>query len=153
VPRSTYELRAPQSPSEWAQYHHVRRHVLFELRGQGDSYDPNHPDEKKSGHHPLVLFRGAEVLGVVRVDIAKPVAIVRRVAIRPDRQRQGHGTALLTLVESFARDHGCFELFSHVAPDAVPFYARCGFEPLANESVVGDAPVPMRKPLPPAEQS
>jgi hypothetical protein len=34
----TYQLRSPASDAEWASYHEIRRHVLFELRGRGAEY-------------------------------------------------------------------------------------------------------------------
>jgi GNAT superfamily N-acetyltransferase len=131
---NSYELRAPQSTEEWDAYHSIRRHVLFELRGQGHIYDPHHPDETRANHFPLLLLHKAEPLGVVRIDVAPPEAIVRRVAIRADRQRQGHGSVLLTLAEAFAAQHSCTELVSSVAPDAVPFYLRLGFTAVPTQN-------------------
>lgn len=127
-PSAGYDLRAPQSETEWAEYHAIRRHVLFELRGRVHEYDARHPDESREGNFPLLLFLGADIVGVVRIDVRPPVAALRRVAIRPERQRQGHGTALLALSERFAGMHGCSELISQVALDAVTFYKRRGFE-------------------------
>jgi hypothetical protein len=54
-----YELRAPRSDEEWRALHAIRRKVLFENRGKGDTYIENHPDDFKPGHHPLIfLYRG-----------------------------------------------------------------------------------------------
>ena len=121
------ELRAPASAAEWAAYHDIRRRVLFELRGQGDVYDSNHPDELRAGHHPLILWNGAEAVGVIRVDIEGDVAIFRRVAIREDVQRRGHGRRLLSYAERFAETHSCRRIRSYVDAGAVGFYERCGF--------------------------
>ncbi|MCA1606864.1 MAG: GNAT family N-acetyltransferase, partial [Acidobacteria bacterium] len=38
----------------------------------------------------------------------------RRVAVREDAQRVGHGRVLLTLAESFARSKGCKQIWSNV---------------------------------------
>jgi len=138
-----FELRSPQNATDWAQYHQIRHHVLFELRGRGDKYDPNHPDETAPGHFPLLLARGDDVLGVIRIDVTPPVAILRRVAIRLDRQREGLGTVLLAMAETFAHRHQCTELLSSVAPDAVPFYSRCGFRPV-ERSTSGSVPMTKR---------
>jgi GNAT superfamily N-acetyltransferase len=68
-------------------------------------------------------------VGVIRIDIDGPVATFRRVAVRDDVQRRGHGRRLLEAAERFARRKGCTRIESHVAPDAARFYERCGFTP------------------------
>jgi GNAT superfamily N-acetyltransferase len=123
----TYELRSPSNSQDWDAYHAIRRHVLFERRGRIGAYDANHPDEQKPGNFPKVLALGQEVLGVIRIDLAPPEALFRRVAVREDQQRRGLGTILLRLAEQFALEHGCGNLASHVDRAAVPFYAKCGF--------------------------
>ncbi len=66
------------------------------------------------------------------------VAWLRRVAIRDDLQRAGHGRVLLRLAEGFAKAEGCDEIRSNAAVEAVGFYERCGYardvsaEPPAN---------------------
>jgi GNAT superfamily N-acetyltransferase len=122
-----HALITPTNDAEWRAYHDIRRRVLFEARGQFGVYQEDRPDERALGNHPkLLLYRG-EPVGVVRIDVAGTTAICRRVAIRSDVQRLGHGRVLLSLVEQFARDVGCRRLASYVAPDAVEFYERCGF--------------------------
>jgi N-acetylglutamate synthase-like GNAT family acetyltransferase len=132
-----HELRAPVSEEEWRALHDIRRKVLFENRGKFDTYIENHPDDFKTGHHPLVLVHKGVVIGVVRVEIDGTVAWFRRVAIREDLQRQGHGHALLKLAETFAKAQGCDEVRSNVAVEAVEFYERCGYA----RDVVEPAPV------------
>ena len=122
-----YELKTPSSTAEWTAYHDIRRKVLFENRGRFGVYDANHPDEHLPGNYPLVLLLNGETIGVIRVDIKDRQAMFRRVAIRDDVQRKGHGKALLALAESFAQTKGCAQIGSDVAPDAVGFYERCGY--------------------------
>lgn len=129
--RRTYELRAPATDAEWAAYHDIRRRVLFELRGRGAEYEPNHPDESRIGHHPLVLFHDGVPLGGIRIDVDGDIAIFRRVAVREDVQRHGHGRHLLSRAEAFARSQGCRRIDSHVDAGAVGFYERCGFRQVA----------------------
>jgi GNAT superfamily N-acetyltransferase len=139
---SQYVLRPPQDHGEWRSYHAIRRKVLFDTRGH--AYDEHHPDEFRPGNHPLVLFHRGEPVGVIRIDIDPPIAIFRRVAIREDVQRHGHGTVMLRLAERFACDIGCNVIQSFVNPEAVTFYERCGFN--QDEPSLSDAHhVPMRK--------
>jgi GNAT superfamily N-acetyltransferase len=121
------DLRSPATDAEWLAYHAIRRHVLFEQRGRGAEYDPNHPDEHRSGHHPLVFWHADAPVAVIRIDIDNEIAIFRRVAVQEDLQGRGFGRRMLTLAEEFARRHGCSRVDSHVDPGAVGFYERCGF--------------------------
>jgi GNAT superfamily N-acetyltransferase len=132
-----YELVSPSDAGTWQVYHAIRREVLFEARGLFGVYDENRPDERAPGNHSkLLLVRGAPV-GVIRIDIAGNDAIFRRVAIRQDVQRRGHGRAMLLRAEAFAAAQGCRRVLSHVAPDAVAFYEKCGFA-RARDAAAGD---------------
>jgi GNAT superfamily N-acetyltransferase len=124
-------FKTPVTEVEWSAYHAIRRRVLFELRGNGAAYNPNHADDYRAGHYPFVLWVADEPVGVIRIDIDGTVAIFRRVAIREDLQRRGYGRQLLEAAERFAKSQGCLRIESQVDPPAVAFYARCGF---AHES-------------------
>ena len=123
---SEHELRAPETDEDWLAFHAIRRKVLFENRGK-DDYLENHPDDTKIGNHPLVLVHKGEVIGVVRVDVSESQAWLRRVAIREDLQRQGHGKVLLQLAEKFAKTANCSEVRTNAAVESVGFYERCGY--------------------------
>ena len=122
-----YELVSPSDAETWRVYHAIRREVLFEARGLFGVYDENRPDERAPGNHAKLLLVGGTPVGVIRIDITGHDAIFRRVAIRLDAQRRGHGRAMLSLAETFAAGHGCTRILSHVAHDAVVFYEKCGF--------------------------
>jgi GNAT superfamily N-acetyltransferase len=124
---SEHELRAPCSDEEWLAFHSIRRKVLFENRGKSESYIENHPDDFKTGHYPLILLYRGVVVGVIRVEVCEMVAWFRRVAIREDLQRLGHGRVLLRLAEAFAKAEGCNEVRSNAAVEAVGYYERCGY--------------------------
>jgi GNAT superfamily N-acetyltransferase len=141
-----HELRAPVNDEEWRALHDIRRKVLFENRGKFDTYIENHPDDFKAGHYPLVLVYKDLVIGVVRVEVNGAVAWLRRVAIREDSQRLGHGRVLLQLAETFAKSQGCDELRSNAAVEAVEFYERCGYARDLSEPAPANS-VRMRKSL------
>jgi GNAT superfamily N-acetyltransferase len=135
-----HSLQAPRSNEQWDAYHAIRRVVRFERRGLIGVYDPAHPDETRPGHHALLLWYEREPIGTIRIDIAGDEAVFRRVAIREDLQRRGHGRRLLALAEGFSRTHGASRVRSHVDPGAIAFYERCGFrrvgDPGADEALV-----------------
>jgi GNAT superfamily N-acetyltransferase len=129
-----YRLRAPASDAEWVAYHTIRRVVLFERRGQFGVYDASHPDETCPENHPFLLLFNGEPVGTIRVDITFDEAIFRRVAIREDVQRRGHGRVMMSLAEHFARSQGKNRIRSHVDASAVGFYERCGYSRAQPES-------------------
>ena len=133
----TEELRAPASDVDWAAYHAIRRHVLFELRGHDSEYNANHPDEHRPDNHPLIFCAADVAVGVIRIDVRTPVATFRRVAIRADLQRRGYGRRLLEYAERFAREHGCARAESHVDPNAIGFYERCGYARIDPRNMAG----------------
>jgi len=140
-----YQLRAPANEAEWQSYHEIRRAVLWEARGQDSIYDPNRPDERLPNRFARILFFDDVAVGVLRIDIEPPKAIFRRVAVRLEQQRKGHGRVMLMLAEEFARKHGCVCVRSDVAADAVGFYESCGFRRTTPASAVPS--VPMEKAL------
>jgi len=126
---TNHRLIRVQGETEWNAYHAIREQVLFEARGRYGVYDRNHPDEHADGNNPFLLLLDARPIGAIRIDIRVPIAYFRRVAIREDVQRHGHGTVMMQLAEQFARDSGCTTALSNVASDAVAFYSRLGFAP------------------------
>ncbi|WP_377275735.1 GNAT family N-acetyltransferase [Rhizobium sp. R86522] len=122
---------APQDDVGWKAYHAIRQFVLYELRGRHD-YDASHPDDYKVGNVPFLYDVDNLPIGAVRLDFstADPaIATVRMVAILPQHQRRGFGTAMLQALELFAADKGVRELKVLAASDAATFYERCGWKP------------------------
>jgi GNAT superfamily N-acetyltransferase len=138
-------FRRPATDEEWAAYHAIRKRVLFDLRGRSDAYDADHADEHRPEHHPFVLWEGGEPVGVIRIDVNGKLAVFRRVAVRDDLQRRGHGRRMLEAAERFASEQGCTRVESHVDPHAVDFYERCGFARVAPTA--GNAAMLMTKAL------
>lgn len=93
-----------QDEDGWNDYHFIRRHVLYELRGRYD-YDQAHPDEYREGHFPLLFSLSGTPVGTARLDLLDEgdvVGVVRLVAVLPKYQRQGIGSAMMRELESFA---------------------------------------------------
>ncbi len=122
-----YELRTPESETQWRDYHDIRRKVLWEARGRFGEYDSTHPDESRPGNFPKLLILDGVAIGVIRVDLQGSTAWFRRVAITAARQRSGSGKILFKLAEEFARELGATRIESSVDPGATLFYQRCEF--------------------------
>jgi GNAT superfamily N-acetyltransferase len=125
----SYRFIRPTSAAQWADYHEIRRNVLFTGRGRTGVYDENHPDEVAPDHYPRLLLYNEQAVATVRLDHVpgRRRGIVRLVAVDPRVQGVGHGTELMRRVEQLAVELGCGELVSNAARDAVPFYGKHGF--------------------------
>jgi GNAT superfamily N-acetyltransferase len=123
-----YVLRPPQSSSDWAAYHSIRRDSIFALYLPERGYDEKHPDEFKPGNLPHILVYREEVVGTVRVDLIDRIrAGFRLIGIRTGLQRQGHGAALLLLSEQLARRLGRREITINATSRSLPFYLKHGY--------------------------
>src|SRR5262245_60808363 len=141
-----YELRRIATESDWDAYHAIRERVLWEARGRRPGeYDRNHPDDRAVGHYPLLLLLDRRPVGALRVDVEGMTAWVRRVAIREEVQRRGHGRKMLELAMEFARTRGCRLMRSAVDGTAVGFYRKLGvWEVEGSDTVAGPQ---MQRPL------
>ena len=91
-------------------------------------------DDEAGSHHIVALEDdqddedGACVGCLVLLPIDAGVVRMRQVAVRPDRQRQGIGRALVRFAEQSARARGHREIVAHVSEPVIPFYASLGYE-------------------------
>ena len=140
------------SASDWRDYHAIRSTVLWDARGRL-GYDHNHPDDRRVSNHPFLLMLDREAVGTIRLDdLGEQVGAVRLVSIVKERQRHGHGRAMLHLAERHAVRLGWVRLMVNAAVDAVGFYAKLGWHPLVSrEADLADSALPcaqMTKALP-----
>jgi N-acetylglutamate synthase-like GNAT family acetyltransferase len=123
-----YELIEVADENEWRDYHAIRREVLWEARGR-TGYNNKHGDEYLPANHPLLLRLDGRAIGTTRLDdFGNGTGVVRLVAIVTDLQRRGHGRKLAEMVEAYARSRGMTRLFVNVAPDAVGYYEKLGWQ-------------------------
>ena len=128
IPLSRYSLRPPQSESDWAAYHAIRRDAIFAPLLPGHSYDERDPDEFMPGNLPHLLICDGEIVGTVRIDLIDArQAGLRLIGIRTDRQRRGHGAALLRLSEDAARGFGRTDVVINAHPTSLAFYLANGY--------------------------
>jgi N-acetylglutamate synthase-like GNAT family acetyltransferase len=126
--RDQYELAVVNSVDDWDAYHDIRKAELFDARGSGVTYDPDHPDESLPDNFPLLLKWKDVGIGTTRLDLRPDgAAVIRLVAVSRAEQRKGHGWILNDKVEAFARTKGVSRLLVNAAPEAVEFYERLGF--------------------------
>jgi GNAT superfamily N-acetyltransferase len=135
------EMVRVATPAHWAEYHRIRRAVLFEARGRPETYDESHPDDRASANHPFLLTANGVPVAVVRVDLGAELqtAVFRRLAVSEPLQRRGYGRALMQRAESFAEGEGFRRFVAYVAPDAVEFWSKLGYR-MASHQVTGNDP-------------
>lgn len=81
----------------------------------------------------LGCFHGGRLLGCLVLTPAGEGDIrMRQVAVVPEMQRRGIGTALVEAAEALARETGFRRMFLHARESAVPFYARLGYRVLGD---------------------
>ena len=136
-----YQLREVRLLEDWKALHDIRREVLFAPEFDSVVYDENHPDDRAEGNKPFLLDFEGQTIGVARLDRLGNVAVVRLVAIRGEKQRQGHGRKLLQLLEGEAARTRVKILRVYAAMDAVGFYERMGWEKRSWPRSEFEAPV------------
>jgi GNAT superfamily N-acetyltransferase len=123
-----YELKRVETPQGWRELHAIRRAVLFPPGRHKFEYNENHPDDRAEGNVPYLLLLDGAPIGVVRLDKHGSLGVVRLVAIRSERQREGHGRIMSDLVDAEAARLGITELRVNAAADAVGYYEKTGWK-------------------------
>lgn len=80
----------------------------------------------------LVALDGSSLAATLSLVRHLPEMKMRQVAVRPERQGQGIGKALVAYSEEFARAEGATKMVLHARETAVPFYRSMDY------LVVGD---------------
>jgi N-acetylglutamate synthase-like GNAT family acetyltransferase len=123
-----YELKRVETVEDWRQLHAIRRAVLFSPVRHKFEYDENHPDDRAEGNVPYLLLLDGAPIGVVRLDKRASLGVVRLVAIRSERQREGHGRIMSDLIDAEELRLGITELCVNAAADAVGYYDKTGWK-------------------------
>jgi len=104
--------------------------------------NPRQTIQKKHSHSPEAFFLGSmggEVVATVITGYDGLRGWVYRLAVKPELQRRGIGTAMMEKAEGWLRRQGCVKAklqLEERAADAVGFYRKLGYEtqPLVSMS-------------------
>ena len=107
-------------------------------------------DRIRASNYPglgIVAYQSSAIVGYVLLSAvdwvgersSQLVWALAPLAVHPDYQQQGIGTALVqaALEQAAATDYPLVVVLGHA-----DFYARCGFEPAADHNIVAPFPVP-----------
>jgi ribosomal protein S18 acetylase RimI-like enzyme len=83
-----------------------------------------------------------ELVGAVRGTLRADVCLVRRMAVHPEHQGKGIGSALLAAIEHCFSGVAAFELFTHNENvEALALYKRYGYHVTRRETIPGSGPM------------
>jgi GNAT superfamily N-acetyltransferase len=82
----------------------------------------------------LALYQGGPLLAYLCLSPLRDKEIkMRQVAVRPDLQKTGIGTALVQAAEQLAKSLGFTKISMHARDTAIPFYERLGYKKEGKE--------------------
>ena len=94
-------------------------------------------DEIQEQFHDHVFLKAVEdnvIIGSVRAAVKDGTCHIGRLIVRPDRQNQGIGTALLQAMERQCPDAVCFELFTGIkSQKSLQLYNKLGYQAIRRE--------------------
>jgi len=121
------ELRSAKNEQELAALHDLRDAVLFRGRGN-NAYNRQHPSDSDPNNHFMGFWDGATLIGTVRIDfIGDQTAIMRLVAIHPEKRGRGAGRAMLLAAEQYAAQEGCVFAVTNAVVGSADFYMKLGY--------------------------
>jgi thioesterase domain-containing protein len=122
-----YQITEPQGEAQLERYFQFRWKVLNEpmrlpFGSERDAYDSHSLHRMLQTHH-------GEIVAVGRVFISdSEEALIKYLAVDPDRRGQGIGVALMMALEQAARKEGVKRLVLNGRGDCIGFFERCGFK-------------------------
>lgn len=114
---------APLRPEQWPHLTTLLTHAGLPLDGLSDHQDST-----------LVARDGSAVIGSVALEVYGRVALLRSLAVAPDRQGQGIGAQLFDAALDMAHARGIHTLYL-LTETAAPYFERRGFVPVARTEI------------------
>lgn len=123
--------RPPQTEAEWASYRELRWRVLRAPWSQPPKVDAG--EDQEDCLHAMIADDAGQAIAVGRI-IFKPTgeARIRSMATAEDRRGQGLGRQIMEYLEQAARQRGATAIVLNARDNAVPFYAKLGYEPVGE---------------------
>ena len=122
-----FNVRAPQSKTEFEHYYDLRWRILRApwQQPRGSERDP-HED---NAIHAMALNDAGQIIGVARLhQINNTTAQIRYMAVEDRWQGRGIGDALLRYLEEQARTLGVWLIKLNAREDNVGFYTKRGYQ-------------------------
>ncbi len=108
----------------------LREKVL--RRPLGLQFHPQDLMQEKNDWHLGFWLQNRCIATLSLKPLDKATVKMRQVCVDPAFQKQGLGTALVRLAETFAQSMEYKTILLHARKDAIPFYKRLGYKPISN---------------------
>ncbi|TQQ10374.1 GNAT family N-acetyltransferase [Vibrio cholerae] len=124
---SMFKLITPTTDNQLNKYFHFRWQMLREpwrmpIGSERDEYD-------SMSHHRMIVDSRGYPIATGRLYITPDCeGQIRYMAVKANRRSKGMGSLILVALESLARQEGAKRLVCNAREDAIPFYAKNGFE-------------------------
>ncbi|TLE22736.1 bifunctional GNAT family N-acetyltransferase/hotdog fold thioesterase [Vibrio cholerae] len=122
-----FKLITPTTDNQLNKYFHFRWQMLREpwrmpIGSERDEYD-------SMSHHRMIVDSRGYPMAIGRLYITPDCeGQIRYMAVKANRRSKGMGSLILVALESLARQEGAKRLVCNAREDAIPFYAKNGFE-------------------------
>ncbi|EHY0934767.1 YiiD C-terminal domain-containing protein [Vibrio cholerae] len=122
-----FKLITPTTDNQLNKYFHFRWQMLREpwrmpIGSERDEYD-------SMSHHRMIVDSRGYPMAIGRLYITPDCeGQIRYMAVKANRRSKGMGSLILVALESLARQEGVKRLVCNAREDAIPFYAKNGFE-------------------------
>lgn len=122
-----FKLITPTTDNQLNKYFHFRWQMLREpwrmpIGSERDEYD-------SMSHHRMIVDSRGYPIAIGRLYITPDCeGQIRYMAVKANRRSKGMGSLILVALESLARQEGAKRLVCNAREDAIPFYAKNGFE-------------------------
>ena len=131
------KLKVVESQKELADAFSIRKTVFVE--------EQNVPLEEEIDHFEdeavhFVLYNDGSPIGAGRFRVVDGYGKVERICVLKEARKTGAGNAIMNGIEEHAREQGLHKLKLNAQTQAIPFYARLGYEVVSEEFL--DAGIP-----------
>ncbi|HAS4473978.1 TPA: GNAT family N-acetyltransferase [Vibrio cholerae] len=122
-----FKLITPTTDNQLNKYFHFRWQMLREpwrmpIGSERDEYD-------SMSHHRMIVDSRGYPMAIGRLYITPDCeGQIHYMAVKANRRSKGMGSLILVALESLARQEGAKRLVCNAREDAIPFYAKNGFE-------------------------
>ena len=142
-----YIIKSPETKLEWDKYFKFRWEMLRKPLGM--SKETLKDELEDESHHLIAVDEQKEVIGGGRLHFNKNrEGQIRYVAVSNMIQRKGLGSAIVSELETIARERGIQEMVLNAREDAISFYLSMGYKETGPyESGTGIPHITMRKKL------
>lgn len=122
----SWRIEPPRTGADFAALYDLRWQLLRAPWQQPRGSERDEHDA--TAIHALARHAQGELLGIARLHrIDEHCGQIRYLAVRPEWQGQGIGTALLCWLEDRAREEGLKEIVLNARAPSVGFYRRLGY--------------------------